>query len=71
MADPATDCPPCPNGHRCGTPIRYSHRQDAGQWRAERGCNLWCPCCGEFWTGDVDAVLKAEMAYVAFEVSRG
>ena len=65
------DCPPCPAGHNCGTPIRECHRQDIVEWEREcNGANLWCPCCGAFWRGNDDDVLKAEMAYIAWEEKR-
>ena len=67
-SDPTNDCPRCPNGHACGTPIRHCHRPDVADWHVEHeGANLWCPCCGCFWKGDADALLHAEMSYIAFE----
>jgi hypothetical protein len=65
---PHVDCPPCPAGHHCGTPIRECHRKDVAQWEADRNAaNLWCPCCGAFWRASEDDVLKAEMALVAWD----
>lgn len=66
------DCPRCPEGHPFGTPIRECPRLDVAQWEIKhRAANLWCPCCGGFWKGSEDDVLKAEMALIAWEEERG
>ena len=65
MADPARDCPPCPEcGLEVGTPIKDAEVQ---RWDGDQRATLFCPACGHGWVGTPEDVERAVKSWRAYE----